>query len=86
MTLIYGLKGTYLEKRHKYSSVLGVHGVKTSKYDIVLRNSILQFQIINVTASDKGFYWFGGQPYLVKKYQFDLTITSKRISSCMVVI
>ncbi|CAG2185956.1 unnamed protein product [Mytilus edulis] len=49
--------------------------VKSNRYDIVLRPNILEFQIINVTASDEGFYWFN-YLYGSIRYQFELKITN----------
>ncbi|CAG2185955.1 unnamed protein product [Mytilus edulis] len=52
------------------------HRVKSSRYDIVLRPNILEFQMINVTASDKGFYLFGYHGARTGRHVFELKITN----------
>lgn len=47
---------------------------KANKYDIRLHQSNIEFQIINVTSNDSGFYWFRHVAP-----ELELTITSKCI-------
>lgn len=68
---------TWLKKRHKNG--YGSRRVNISKYDIVTRPSVIEFQIVNVTAGDKGFYWFTQRYFSIDGYSFNLNITSMLI-------
>ncbi|CAG2208420.1 unnamed protein product [Mytilus edulis] len=46
--------------------------VNASKYDIKVHPPVSEFQIINVTASDKGYYWYSWH----KLYEIELNITN----------
>lgn len=75
LTLNISEQGTYFGfKGYGYNK----HGgrVNTNKYDIVERPNVLEFQIINITASDKGFYWFDNWS---PTYELELKITSMAI-------
>lgn len=77
--------GKFLGKRNN-NSFVDFDRVNTTKYDIVVHPSVLELQIVNVTASNKGFYWFDTRYPSVHTYPFGLQITSMFIVLCMVVI
>lgn len=80
---------TYLDyygKRYVSGYNEGYKSVNKNRYDIVLRPNDLNFQIINITAKDNGYYRFCPRRCVVRTYPLELKITSMFIVSCMVII
>lgn len=86
--IVYTFEGSTINLPFKADSDLHLNLYKdeyypidfeANKYDIIYRQNIIEFEIINVTANDTGIYWID---FLSRVYTSQLSITGMFIFTC----